>query len=321
MRTPKVSVMIITYNQAHFIRQTLDSVLAQDYPNLEIVVADDASTDDNPQIIREYAAKHPEVIKPVFNRHNLGITGNCNVAFFACTGEFIAIMGGDDLFLPGKLTAQIKAFADPEVVLCYHPVEIFDSATNKTLFISDQLKREEIKSAADLIARGGIQGASSIMMRKSACPAGGFDERIPTVSEWLFFIEVALQGKVLKIDRVFSRYRKHGSGASDRTLALLAETLLTLDLVLEKYPARTDLAEYCLAGKSRYITGEVFRQLAQGNIALAFSLSEQALSYSPSGFKYKMIAHFCRLLQRNKGLEAIIPVIIKMKFFLKKYFG
>ncbi|MBU0484130.1 MAG: glycosyltransferase [Proteobacteria bacterium] len=318
---PKVSVMIITYNQAHFIRETLDSVLGQDYPKMEIVVADDASTDGNQEIIKEYAAKFPKIIKPVFNQHNLGITGNSNAAFFACRGELISIMGGDDLFLPGKLSAQVEVFKDPEVVLCYHPVEIFDSATNKTLFISDQLKREQITCAEDIIARGGIQGASSIMVRRSACPIKGFDPRIPTVSEWLFFIEVALQGKVLKIDQVLSRYRKHGSGASDRTLDLLDETLLTLDLVLEKYPDQRDLAQYCRAGKARYVAGEIFRQLDKRNIEQAYKLARQALSYSPTSLKYKLIFSFCRLLHQNRSLVGVVLVLSKMKYFLKKYFG
>lgn len=321
VQLPKVSVMIITYNQAHFIRETLDSVLGQDYPNLEIVVADDASTDKNQDIIKEYAEKHPDIIKPVFNKCNLGITGNSNAAFFACTGELISVMGGDDLFLSGKLLAQVESFEDPELVLCYHPVEIFDSATNKTLFISDQLKREEIKCAEDIISHGGIQGASSIMVRRAACPLEGFETRIPTVSEWLFFIEVALKGKVVKLDKVFSRYRKHGEGASDRTLDLLDETLLTLDLVLEKYPDRKDLEGYCRVGKARYVAGEVFRQLDQRNIDKAYDLSKQALFYLPSSLKYKSIYYFCRILKNNRNMVGVVSTLSKMKYFLKKYFG
>lgn len=284
---PNVSVMIITYNQAHFIRETLDSVLLQDYRNLEIVVADDASTDDTPAILQEYAAAHPGLVVPVLNERNLGITGNCNAALSACTGELIAILGGDDLFLPGKIRAQVAAFiADPEVVLSYHPVEIFHSASNTTLAITNRSAREDTNSAEEIIVRGGIPGASSVMVRRSAC-AMGFDPRLPTVSDWLFCIEVALHGKVVKLDGVYGRYRKHGYGASDRTLELLEESLYTLDLVIEKYAGRPGLAEACRRGKARYIAGEAVRQLSK-NPRLAHQLFGRALQLDPQNTKLRL---------------------------------
>jgi len=163
--------MVVTYNQAHFIRETLDSILSQDYPHLEIVIADDASTDDTPRILEEYAARHPGRVKPILNQTNLGITGNCNVALSGCTGDLIAVMGGDDLFLPGKLSKQVAAFRDnPDAALCYHPVDIFESKSNKTIFVTDQHAREDIRSYQDIILKGGIAGASSVMIRPEAIP-------------------------------------------------------------------------------------------------------------------------------------------------------
>ena len=93
---PKVSVMIITYNQEDLISETIESVLFQNYPNLEIIVSDDASTDKTPEIILSYASRYPNVVIPVLNKKNIGITGNSNTAFFACTGEMVAVLGGDD---------------------------------------------------------------------------------------------------------------------------------------------------------------------------------------------------------------------------------
>lgn len=142
---PKVSVMVITYNQRHLIDETLESVLTQNYQNFEIIVADDGSTDGSREVILEYQRRYPNIVVPILNERNLGITGNSNAAFFACSGELIAILGGDDLFLPDKLRAQAQQFIDnPQVVLSYHPVEIFQSQTNKTLFVSHQLARENI---------------------------------------------------------------------------------------------------------------------------------------------------------------------------------
>lgn len=276
---PKVSVMIITYNQEHFIRETLDSVVSQNYPNLEVVVADDCSKDATPEIILEYQRRYPSMVVPVLNPKNLGITGNCNAAFFACTGEFIAVMGGDDLFLPEKILRQVELFEqDPEAVISYHPVEIFNSADKKVLYVTNQLPREDLGDAYEIITKGGIPGASSVMVRRSACPEKGFDVRLPVVSDWLFYIEVALRGKVVKLDGLYGKYRKHGAGASERTYELLNESLQTLEILLVEHPNDVQLAVACKAGKARYLAGEVYRQLQKGNGKLAYSLSKQALS-------------------------------------------
>lgn len=279
---PKISVMVVTYNQEHLISETLDSVLNQGYENLEIVVADDCSTDGNPVVILDYQRRYPNTVVPVLNKSNLGITGNSNAAFFACTGDLIAVLGGDDLFLPGKLKAQAKQFMDdPDVVLSYHPVDIFLSQTNETIYISNQGAGEDIKNAYDIIEKGGIAGASSVMVRRSACPSGGFDTRLPVVSDWMFYIEVALMGKVTKLEGVYGRYRKHGMGASERTYELLEESLSTLRFIQEKHPDNLRLRDACKRGTARYIAGEVYRQLTK-NQKVSKDLAKRMLANNKS---------------------------------------
>lgn len=277
---PKISVMVITYNQEHLIAETLDSVLNQGYENLEIVVADDCSTDCSREIILEYQRRYPHIVIPVLNKSNLGITGNSNAAFFACTGDLVAILGGDDLFLPGKLHAQAKQFVDdPGLALSYHPVDIFLSQTNETIYISNQGAGEDIADAYDIIEKGGIAGASSVMVRRSACPVGGFDERLPVVSDWMFYIEVALTGKVSMLQGVYGRYRKHGMGASERTYELLEESLNTLCFIQKKHPEDRRLQQVCRTGAARYIAGEVYRQLTK-NPKVSLELSKRMIGYS-----------------------------------------
>ena len=319
---PLVSVMVITYNQAHFIRETLDSILSQDYPHLEIVVADDASTDDTPKILEEYAARYPGRVKPIFNAANLGITGNSNVALFGCTGDLIAVMGGDDLFLPGKVSKQVEAFhSNPEAVLCFHPVDIFESQSNETIFVTDHHAREDIQSYRDIILKGGIAGASSVMVRPEAIPAGGFDERLPWVSDWQFYIEVALRGKVIKVNEVLGRYRKHGFGASDRTFELLDESLYALDLVVEKNPEFKDLPALCRQGKARYIAGEAFRQLTK-NPRIAAHLAKRCVELVPGSNRYRALRAFA---VANRWMPGMFWLTRKMvpyaKYALKRRLG
>lgn len=313
---PKVSVMIVTYNQADFIRETLDSVLVQDYRNLEIVVADDASTDATPAILKEYAAAYPTLVFPVLNERNLGITGNSNAALNACTGELIAMLGGDDLFLPGKIRAQAAAFiADPKVTLSYHPVEIFQSETGKVLYVTNRSRRESPLSAEEIIMHGGIDGASSVMVRRSAVPPSGFDPRTPVVSDWLFYIEAALAGKVVKLDGVYGRYRKHARGTTQRVFDLLNETLYSLDLVVEKHPDRPELAAICRKGKARYVAGEAFRQISH-DVALAHQLAQQAVALDPYNRRYQLLLLSSKYQMPGRIAGAMLQ---RSKYLIKRF--
>ena len=153
------------------------------------------------------------------------------------------------------------------------------------------------------------------MVRRSACPPGGFDVRLPNVSDWLFLIEVALEGKVAKVDRVLGRYRKHGKGASDRTLELLDESLMTLDLLLRKYPDRRDLADACRIGKARYLAGEAYRQFPR-NITLAQQLLERAIALDPPNLRYR----FLYQMSRYRPLATIAgKVMPRVKYFIKEH--
>jgi glycosyltransferase involved in cell wall biosynthesis len=128
---PKVSVIVPVYNQLPFIRETADSVLAQDHANLELVLSDDGSTDGTVDILREYAERDPRV-RVVASERNTGIAGAFNRALDAHTGEYIAWLGGDDVMLPGKVSRQVAVLQSrSDVIGCCHDAEVFDSESGK----------------------------------------------------------------------------------------------------------------------------------------------------------------------------------------------
>ena len=142
--TCKVSVLCATYNHEEYLRQTLDSFLNQktDFP-FEVLVNDDASTDSTGDIIREYAAKYPDVIRPFYQKENL-YSRRINlydVVFFpACRGEYIAVCEGDDYWNdPEKLQLQVDWLdAHPEYSACVHnSIGRFTDQPDKVLFAQD----------------------------------------------------------------------------------------------------------------------------------------------------------------------------------------
>lgn len=239
----KVSVAIITYNQRHFLEECLESVLAQDYSELEIVVADDGSTDGSHALLEQYAERHPGRFVLRLSGENRGITATANAAHFACTGDYIAWLGGDDVMLPGKIRRQVELMdQEPNVALCYHDLDAFLSETGERLYLFSEKHRPRQGGVEVAIRHSTFNGGSATMVRRSATPAGGHDPRIQHASDWLYWVEtLAAGGRIAYIDEVLARYRRHSrsvtSQSSQFVRSLLEDHLLSCAILLKTMPA------------------------------------------------------------------------------------
>nr|WP_294516312.1 glycosyltransferase [uncultured Rhodopila sp.] len=114
-RVPRVSVLMTTHDGAAFIRDSIDSVLAQTLADFELVVVDDVSTDATPAVLAGYGDPRLRVVRP---QRNLGVAGARNFGLAACRGAYIAAHDHDDISLPERLAVQVAHMdAHPEVVL------------------------------------------------------------------------------------------------------------------------------------------------------------------------------------------------------------
>lgn len=105
----RISVIITAYNNARYLADTIDSVLAQTLPPHEIIVTDDCSQDESPAIIRRYMAAHPDLVKGLFQPENVFIPRNRNAALATATGNWVAVLDGDDRYLPRNLELLAEA--------------------------------------------------------------------------------------------------------------------------------------------------------------------------------------------------------------------
>lgn len=236
---PKVSVMLVTYNHRKFIRESIESVLIQEYPNMEIVVADDASTDGNQEIIREYADQYPDLFKVILAEKNEGVTANCNRAFFACTGKYIAFFSGDDIMMPGKIKKQVEVLEKDETLsMCSVAMEDFNSKTNQTINIwkapPNSARKDGTYTIEDILKIGRLE-YGSIMARRSMCPAKGYDPRLPIAADFLFFLETSINGRIKALDEILYRHRFHGNNATFYK-GVVTDLLNSLQILEEKYP-------------------------------------------------------------------------------------
>jgi glycosyltransferase involved in cell wall biosynthesis len=267
MTAPKISVIVPIYNQAQFIRETVDSVLGQDYPNVELVLSDDGSTDGTSEILREYAAGEPDRVKVVASEENTGIAGAFNRALDAHTGEYIAWLGGDDVMLPGKLGRQVAALrATPDAIGCCHDADVFDSDSGRSYG-----RFSEVYNGRRGVRDGGVELLldpaymmlpSTMMVRSSALDGLRFDRRIRVSNDWLFDIELFRRGRIVGLDDVLARYRRHKRNLTSQTSDALEDALVVLALADARYP---DLHRLIRARRIASIFGEASRRWQAGD--------------------------------------------------------
>jgi glycosyltransferase involved in cell wall biosynthesis len=243
--TPRlVSVVIPTYNQVDFVRETIDSVLMQDYPHLQIIVTDDGSTDGTAQIIQNYANQHPDKVIAVLSEKNTGIPANLNRGLRKASGEYVAWLGGDDLMLPGKISKQVALMEmRPDAVGCCHDAEVFQSHDAKVLGLFSELNnghREFREGGVELwFASNYFMLPSTMMVRSLAIPAHGFDERLKYVNDWLLDVEIFRNGKCAPLNEVLGRYRRHANnvtGSTDLKGIGIEENMIALAIIENRYP-------------------------------------------------------------------------------------
>ena len=137
MESPLASIVVITYNQEHSLPATLDSLLAQkaEFP-FEIVVGEDCSKDGTREVLADYARRFPDIIRPIYNEHNLGILGNYVATLRQCRGRYVSACAGDDYWHDEeKLRLEVDIMEkDPEIGLVYTDV-IMDSVATGEKFV------------------------------------------------------------------------------------------------------------------------------------------------------------------------------------------
>jgi glycosyltransferase involved in cell wall biosynthesis len=264
---PLVSILCPTYNSENFIEKTLESILSQDYRNLEIIISDDASTDKTVEIIQRISKNYPRKIKLNINQVNLGITKNCNVILNMCNGKYIALFAGDDLMYPGKISEQVNVMEyDSDCSLSYHSVNVLDGDNNNKIIFTTEVGKQKYHSFLDIINCGGMIGVCSVMVRRDSVPPGGFSNRFPSVSDWLMLIEVALRGKIVKVKGVYGGYLRHSNGASRKTFETLGEIVGTLDYLKDRYGQSKEIISVANRSFNRYIVGEIARLFISGDV-------------------------------------------------------
>lgn len=180
-----VSVLITTYNSAKYIVETLDSVAAQTYSEIELVVSDDGSSDETWELCEQWLANHEgRFARAILTRtpHNLGISGNYNHALSQATGEWVKTLDGDDLLLPCCIAANVEASEQrPDISVWY---SAWEQITADGALISRNPNRFPMTTARKQLLRymlyiENLHSNTLFARREAMLKIGGFDMRYP----------------------------------------------------------------------------------------------------------------------------------------------
>jgi glycosyltransferase involved in cell wall biosynthesis len=277
---PLVSVIMPTYNAAAFVTETIESVLAQRYEPIELVVVDDASDDATPEIVERYAQRHPDRIRFRRAGERKGPCRRRNDALDLAGGSLIAWLDHDDLWAPDKTARQVDVLeARPEVGLVYSGYEAFDSETREPVPWRDRDSEAEGDVLIPLFVRGCFVGSLTALFRREVLTRRNMRLREADFSfgdDYFLWLVLSLDWKVARIDEVLAYYRRHSENESER----LGETNFHLRRIallrefLAQYPeAAPRLGEWRRRGIARHFLSAAHFESRRSRLRSALAIA------------------------------------------------
>ncbi len=213
-KKPLVSIIMPTYNGAHFLQDALFSVLQQNYGNIEVFVCDDASKDGTLDIVHKIKDEydHQSQIHTIEQQHNQWISKNMNTWLEAATGKYIAILDQDDFRRdPNKLEKQVNFLEQNKD----HGI-VWTNVIFNTYWVEISRNYPSLdKSIRDMILWGCPMLHSSVMYNKDlAKQIGGYSESYRYAMDYKLFLDLMKQAKWANIKDFTTHYRRHGNNTS-----------------------------------------------------------------------------------------------------------
>lgn len=221
---PLVSVIIPTYNAQAYIAQAVDSALGQTYPNIEIVIVDDGSTDATDALIAARYADDSRV--RYFRRANGGPSAARNAAIAQAWGEYINPLDADDYLLPTKIEKSVALLQrHPEAVAVYgHGVPVLPDGVTEIPQARPPLPSGDVfcEWLIGMMSGGTYSVMGSFMLRRQAVlDAGGFDESFRAAEDWDLWLRLAAEHPFVALDEALVYYRRLPNGAHTNRLNLV----------------------------------------------------------------------------------------------------
>jgi glycosyltransferase involved in cell wall biosynthesis len=309
-----VSVIIPTYNSAHFIEDAINGALSQTYPHVEIVVVDDGSTDNLHEVLKQYEDKLRLIVQ-----ENRGLSAARNTGIRSSTGEYLAFLDADDFWKPEKLALQMEVFKrESSVGVVYTGVMDVD-ASGAPLQYKECTQRGSILD--QLLENNCLVASASAVKRECFEKVGFFDEQLTASEDWDLWLRIAPYYGIDFVDRPLTCYRLHSQNMHKDASRMERNILRVLDKAFEAGALRrrgddfrrATIATYHLRFAEHYFG---IRDMAntRRNVFAAWSLDPRAIGPSTTVLVLKSLLgkRIITLLSRWKsrlGLSATAQAV------------
>lgn len=243
---PAISIIIPNYNYGHFLPTCIESILSQGYTNYELIIVDDGSTDDSPQLISEYATRY-RCIHPILCAKNRGMFLASEEGIKAARGEYLHFFSADDRYLPHFLQRVMDfACSYPMVNIICSEMSYFANAGNATretaklltfdkpLYIPPEAAIPLFRKASFARPGFGLPGLSCVLKKEVLTYYGWLDPSLENISDWFFFNQIALQEGFGYIPEILITMREHSDTYTSRIKRDKVRRRATYDHLLEK---------------------------------------------------------------------------------------
>jgi len=222
MKTPKLSIILPNYNYARYLPQRIESILNQLFTDFELIILDDASSDNSIVIIEKYKRKYNR-IKTIYSKRNSGSPFiQWDKGIDIAKGEYIWIAEADDWAKPDFINKLIPAFENHNTIISFCQsnkinakgistgIWEYSNAENKKLFVADTLFEGNNLIEKALIHENVLPNASAVIFRKSAYyEVGGVNTQLKTNADWLLWLKLATMGKFAYTNQALNYFRRH----------------------------------------------------------------------------------------------------------------
>jgi glycosyltransferase involved in cell wall biosynthesis len=298
---PLVTVITPAYNQGLFIRDTIESILSQDYPHIELYVINDGSTDDTEKILQEYSGRiRWETQK------NMGQTATINKGWQLTNGEIITWLNSDDTYLAGAVRKGVEYLREhPETGIVFGDT-LLTEADGKPI---GQSKPQPAFNYLNLLvhSKNTVAQPSSFIRREVIQKAGELDPRFYYFMDWDLWLRAGLYFKIDYIPELWSTYRLH---AESKTVAQSLKSAPELEYMYRKFFSREDLPPEIKGLRKKAMMNMYFTSagyyLNGGDKRMAAKMARSAFKENPGGmFSFRNFYKFmyCTLGKAKNKLD------------------
>lgn len=312
---PLVSIIVITYNSAKYVLETLESAKVQTYKNIELIISDDCSADNTVELCQAWL----KINKDRFVRailltaeKNTGITSNCNRGLYAARGGWIKLIAGDDTLEPNCIFTYVDHINKNPNIKVFHSrhtayLDTFSETNKQIVSLPQKVVISRLVSNINdqkkiILLNNYISAPSVLICRDVLIEIGGFDEDIQMVEDWPLWMKLSNGNYYVKFIDFFScKYRIHSSAISyeNTRVDLLSKFYVDNDKVVRKY----------IVPKMKYLT-RVFYELSYAGKKFMFE----------NGLLKKNILNTCIFYLTQSAFSLNVKLNLKYSLFRIRYF-